>query len=123
MKRILESHLLHSANRLFPAGGWWFEWDNDPKHTSKRVTDWLFSKGVQVIDFPPYSPDLNPIENLWNNLKRRVERRNAQDVEQLKSIVREEWVSTDPNFLISLSASMPKRCKAVIKNRGHKTTY
>ena len=94
MKRILQTHLLPSANRLFPVGRWWFQWDNDPKHTSKKVSDWLFNKGIQLIDFPPYSPGLNPIENLLSDLKRRVERRNAQNTEQLILHIKEDWEGT-----------------------------
>ena len=84
MRNILRSHLLQSARRLFPSGNWWFLQDNDPKHRSDIVQQWLFRNGVQCIDFPPYSPDLNPIENLWNDMKRQVEEHNAQNIEELK---------------------------------------
>jgi len=83
----------------------------------------LFDNGIQQIDFPPYSPDLNPIENLWNDLKRRVERRNARNVEELKQHVQEEWVATNQEFIKKLVYSMPKRCKAVVKADGHMTVY
>ena len=109
--------------RLFPVGEWWLLWDNDKKHKSKLIQDWLFLNGVQCIDFPPYSPDLNPIENLWSIFKRRVEKRNATNIEQLKAHLMEEWAATDTKTLVSLSHSMPARCKAVIANQGHKTKY
>jgi transposase len=123
MKAILDAHLLPSANCFFCAGAWWFLQDNDPKHRSRLVQRWLFTHGVQCIDFPPYSPDLNPIENLWNDLKRRIEKLNARDIAELRAHVNEEWAATDTNLLSCLSHSMPGRCKAVIANRGHKTTY
>jgi hypothetical protein len=123
MKAILQAHLLPSANRLFSAVAWWFQQDNDPKHTSRIVQRWLFTQGVQCIDFPPYSPDLNPIENLWNDLKRRIEKRNATDIEGLAKHLREEWEATDKTFLSVLSHSMPKRCEVVVQNKGHKTPY
>jgi transposase len=123
LRSILRSHLISSANRLFHNEAWWFLQDNDPKHTSTDVQTWLFTHGVQRIDFPPYSPDLNPMENLWNNLKRRVEKRNARDIDELRLHIDEEWAATDTDFLVHLSHSMPKRCKAVVANRGHKTTY
>src|SRR5687768_10298662 len=67
MKTILTQHLLGSARKFWPSlrGQWWFQQDNDPKHTSRVVQGWLFDKGIQCIEWPPYSPDLNPIENLW----------------------------------------------------------
>ena len=83
----------------------------------------LFGKEVQTLDFPPYSPDLNPIENLWNDLKRRVEQHNATDIEQLEQHLGDEWQATSTDFLANLVDSMPSRCKAVIASEGHLTKY
>jgi transposase InsO family protein len=123
MRAILNAHLLPSAKRLYSAAAWWFQQDNDPKHTSRIVKRWLFDHGVQCIDFPPYSPDLNPIENLWNDLKRRVEKRNARDIAELEEHLKAEWSATGKDYLVKLSHSMPKRCLAVVANHGHKTRY
>lgn len=123
MRDILSQHLLSSAARLFPPGSWWLQQDGDPAHTSGLVQQWLFTHGVQCIDWPPYSPDLNPIENVWNDIKRRVEKRNAKDIEQLKQHLAEEWEVTDPILLATLVHTMPKRCKDVVANHGHKTKY
>jgi len=124
MRTILNTHLLPSAaRRLFPSTTWWFQQDNDPKHTSRLVQQWLFVHGIQTIDFPPYSPDLSPIENLWANLKRRVEHHNARNLIELEQHVRDEWADTDPTFLSTVVHSMPRRCKLVVQNRGHKIHY
>ena len=82
-------------------------------------------KGIkeQLIDFPPYSPDMNPIENLWNELKRRVEARNATNIEELKQHLHEEWYATSTDFLVRLVRSMPHRCIAVLDSKGHITDY
>jgi len=122
-RRILQKCLLPSARRLFPPGPWYFLQDNDPKHTSLKIKTHLHNKGVTCLELPPYSPDLNPIENLWKDLKRRIEKRNARNVEELKQFVSEEWLATDPTFLVNLSHSMPDRLTAVIANGGHTTKY
>jgi len=73
-------HLLESAELHYehdPPELWRLLQDNDPKHKSVLVQTWLFNHGISTIEFPPYSPDLNPIENLWNDLARRVEARPA----------------------------------------------
>ena len=56
--------------------GFIFAQDNAPTHTANIVQDWLRNwvedNSIQVVDWPPYSPDLNPIENLWKLLKEGI---------------------------------------------------
>ena len=49
-----------------------YQMDNAPIHMSNLVKMWLETHGVWTLDFPPYSPDLNPIEHLWLALKRKI---------------------------------------------------
>ena len=44
------------------AGDWWFHWDNAPVHTAATVKNWLAARGVQMLEHPPYSPDLAPAD-------------------------------------------------------------
>lgn len=75
------------------------------------------------MDFPSYSPDLNPIENLWADLKRRIELHNCRTVDELKQVIEDEWFKTSDELCARLVDSMPIRCKAVITNHGFKTKY
>jgi hypothetical protein len=126
LQEILGTHLVESAELHYDvehAEQWWFLQDNDPKHKSTIVRTWLFNHGIQLMDFPPYSPDLNPIEHLWADLARRVEKRPARTMEELQDIVAEEWAATSVEFLTKLAKSMPARCQAVIDAKGNHTKY
>ena len=126
LKKIVSTHLKESAELHFeqdPPELWRLLQDNDPKHKSVLVQTWLHNNGISLLDFPAHSPDLNPIENLWNDLARRVEARPASTMEELQDVIAEEWERASPAFLRKLARSMPKRCKAVIKARGDHTKY
>lgn len=127
-KRILADNLLPSARLHFSLAPprveqWYFLHDNDPKHTSGVVTEWLHNNGVSTIDFPPYSPDLNPIENLWAAVARAVELHACDTMEQLQDVVAAEWDKLDADLMRSLAHSMPARCQAVIETHGWHTKY
>jgi len=126
LQGILGTHLVESAELHFDvehAEHWWFLQDNAPQHKSFLVRTWLFEHGIQCIDFPPYSPDLNPIENLWADLARRVEKFQCDTMEELQDIVAEQWEKTDKDYMRSLAHSMPKRCQAVIDAHGDHTKF
>lgn len=126
LQEILGTHLIESAELHFDvahAEEWWFLQDNAPQHKSFLVRAWLFNHGIQCIDFPPYSPDLNPIENLWADLARRVENFQCDSMEELQDIVAEEWKNTDAALLSKLARSMPERCQAVIDAKGDHTAF
>ena len=126
LQHILGTHLIESAELHFDvehAERWFFLQDNAPQHKSILVRTWLFNKGIQCIDFPPYSPDLNPIENLWADLARRVEQFQCDSMEELQDIVAEQWKETDKELLRKLARSMPERCQAVIDAKGDHTGF
>ena len=78
-----------------------------------------------TLDWPSQSPDLNPIENLWDVLERKVRMRNPKpkNKSELFVALKEEWYQLEPERLLKLVESMPRRIKAVIKNNGYPIPY
>ncbi len=71
-QEILEHFMLLSADQLFKDANFIFQQDLAPAHTTKSTKSWLNDHGVGVLDWPANSPDLNPIENLWGIVKRKM---------------------------------------------------
>ena len=102
---------------------WYFLHDNAATFRSKDTTDWMFNNGIQCLDLPPYSPDLNPIENLWSILAEAVEQYEAEDVEQLEQVIMTEWKNLKVQTMAKLATSMPARCAVVKLVKGWHTKY
>jgi len=114
--------------------GYIFMQDNASIHTAKKVKKWFASHGIGVVaDWPPYSPDLNPIEHIWWILKKRVfemfpdiatdksESEHAR--QQLESALQAAWDTIDKESFDCLYQSMPSRIEACIKAEGWHTKY
>ena len=121
-KEILEKNMLPYAKKKMPRG-WIYQMDNDPKHRSKLVTSWFEAKHVRVLQWPSQSPDLNPIEHLWDKLGKKVGIRTHKNKDNLFEDLLNEWGQISNTFIETLIRSMPKRCAAVIAAKGYPTKY
>ncbi|CAJ0956488.1 unnamed protein product [Ranitomeya imitator] len=100
-REILSANLLPPARALKMKRGWVFQHDNDPKHTARATKEWLRKKHFKVLEWPSQSPDLNPIENLWRELKVRVAKRKAKNITALEEICMEEWANIPTTVVLS----------------------
>ena len=86
---------------------------NDLKHTSKVVAKWLKDNKVKVLEWSSQSHDLNPIENVWAELKKHVRARWPTNLTQLHQLCREEWAKIHPTYCGKLVEGYPKRLTQV----------
>ncbi|KAI4895408.1 hypothetical protein NFI96_001467 [Prochilodus magdalenae] len=122
-REILANNLLPSVRALKVGRGWVFQHDNDPKHTARATKEWLRRKHLKVLEWPSQSPDLNPIENLWRELKVRVAQRQPRNLKALEEICMEEWAKIPAAVCANLVKNYRKRLISVIANKGFCTKY
>ena len=99
--------------------------DNAMPHRARVVNTFLQQAGINSMDWPACSPDLNPIENLWDHLEQRVVRNHppAQTLQQLLALLQLEWQAIPQHQLRRLTNSMRRHCAECFANRGGHTHY
>ena len=98
-----------------------FQQDGAPAHTSRKAQEWCQENLPDFWEaiWPPNSPDLNPIENLWGILKAELAKTEpCSNVEQLTTLLKSAWAQTKPETLQNLVASMPRRVAKCLKMKG-----
>ena len=88
-RRVVEN-VKPNVQKLGLQQNWTFQQDNDPKHTSKIVQEWLLYITPKTLDYPPQSPDLNPIEHLWEHLDQKIRQRQISSKDDLKAVIQDE---------------------------------
>ena len=102
-----------------------FQDDNAPCHAAKYPTWWLQTHGINRMSWPAQSPDLNPIENLWDHLKQQVRKRTTlpTSLTELAAALQEEWGRIPLTTLRKLISSMPTCVTKVMEAKGWHTSY
>lgn len=117
---VLEAHLL-PFYRIH--GCAFFQQDSAPCHTSKLVKKWLSDHSISVLEWPGNSPDLNPIENCWHQMKVALKNKDVASVPRLKAELVKLWINMDMDYFLKLADSMPKRIFDVLAVKGDMTKY
>jgi hypothetical protein len=102
-----------------------FQHDNDPKHTSQLSKTTLQNLGIRVMDWPSQSPDLNPIEHLWDYFAHNLKNKNIMisSREHLWEVLESELRGENQAYCQKLISSMPRRIKSVLDSKGGYTRY
>lgn len=119
---ILKTQILPSAQSMYGMN-WRLQQDNDPKHTSRVAKEFIAENSIHAIDWPSNSPDLNPIENMWQIMKNNVEKRMPNNIDQLTRFMTEEWEAIPQAIVNNLVSSMKHRCESILEKNGDRISY
>jgi hypothetical protein len=97
--------------------------DSDSTHVSKIAKKWFIENNIKLIEFPTCSPDLNPIENAWFIMKKKLSYYRNSKIDNIKDQAKLIWEKIDKDTCKKLIHSMPTRIKELEKNRGQITKY
>jgi transposase len=123
--KTLRRHAFPTMRKFFPRGDGIFQEDNAPPHTSKIATATRVGSGLQFLPWPAQSPDLNPIENLWHDVKTRLyeRKKKPKNLPELERAVKAAWKSIPPERIQALVDSMPRRIQLCIAAQGAPIQY
>ena len=117
---VLQEHLLPLD---LPNRGMLMQQDNAPAHKAATTMRFLREHNIETLDWPPQSPDLNLIENMWGCLKEKLESLEIATFAELEAAVIREWGNIPAEVVNNIIDSMPRRMAAVIAARGANTKY
>lgn len=99
--------------------------DGAPGHAAKAIIQELLKRQIPVIWWPAFSPDLNPIETVWDKMKDWIQNNYPEKLSynKLRGAINAAWEQISPEFLSDLVDSIQARCEAVIRANGMHTEY
>lgn len=121
---VLENHFKPSIELLQrPGEKVIFQQDGATCHTAKTVKRWLRKEGVELLEWPANSPDLNPIEHIWVEIDKKLAINQPNSMAELEEALQRYWCEITRQQVLSYIESMPERVEAVIKAKGGPTKY
>jgi len=114
---LLSTNLMASVTKM-NLNDFIFMQDNDPKHKSKLAMKWFERNNVKLLDWPAQSPDMNPIENLWRNIKVKVAENSPRTLGELKIEIMKCWDQISKNECEKLAMSFRKRVPMLYRAKG-----
>ena len=120
---ILKLHLRSSAEKMGIRNSFVFMQDNDPKHMALNTRLWILYNTPKYLQTPPQSPDINPIEHIWDYLDKKIRMRQISNKRDLQTALQEEWSNIPQSLTAKLVDSMQRRLQAIIDANGYPTKY
>lgn len=121
---IVGSHLKYKADMAFGPHNWLLQEDNARPHTATYTQNCLKRLNINTLQiWPPYSPDLSPVEIIWAIMKRRIEKYKQSNLQQLMQVINYVWNQLDYFTIDCLIDSFPKRLQKCIENNGEEVRF
>lgn len=123
--QVLQTRMIPQLNEWFPQNEGIFQQDGAPCHTARVVKRYLDEANITLLEWPGNSPDLNPLENLWAIIKRRLAAKTITTKQELIVEIIRIWHNDQDihGILHNLVDSMPRRIAKVIEAKGGHTRY
>jgi hypothetical protein len=123
--KVINEYVVPTLHEYFPDGSGIFQEDNAPPHRSKIAITARENAKIITLNWPAQSPDINPIENVWAEMKMMVRRRTPppSNIKVLERYVKDAWDDIPPEYYKKLIDGMPRRIEAVIAANGNRTSY
>ena len=122
-QEILENYLIPSIDLMDDKEDVIFQQDNAPCHTAHKIRDFFEQNSITVMKWPPNSPDLNCIENLWSWLDNQLSKIQILNLDQLQFEITKILSNVPVEICNNLVDSMPTRIKECRDNMGGITRY
>ena len=116
---ILDNSVLLTLWQEFGEGPFLFQHENALMHKARSIRKWFVEIGVEELDWPAQSPDLNPIKHLWDDLEYRLRARSKcpTSVPYLTKALMAEWKQVPPALFQHLVESLPRKVESVIATK------
>ncbi|GBB92165.1 hypothetical protein RclHR1_19750003 [Rhizophagus clarus] len=123
--KVINDFVVPTLHTHFPRGNGIFQEDNAAPHRSKVATAARENAGIVTLDWPAQSPDINPIENIWAEMKMMIRCHSPppSSISVLMEYATGAWNDIPPEYYRKLIKSMPRRVDAVISANGNRINY